>query len=212
MILMGCLACGAGFCDECTQRDTLQLQIQQCCGRTSLCSQSEVYSNASGIIETIEESEGKGRGRPQKDDADVLDPLSTGRKRANRAYPLDKTADCEWTMLANVGGGLHPIVGCIGGKQETTQHGPDKNTLNISEGNVHRICHRCHNLWHYHNDGDYNPDGPFIPNDPRPATLDELTKWSKKETRPKALVPRKGTFVKKEEVSDLPSVQESTPL
>jgi len=39
--------------------------------------------------------------------------------------------------------------------QEARHHGPDKNTLNNEKGNVHRICHSCHNRWHTLNDEDY---------------------------------------------------------
>lgn len=81
-------------------------------------------------------------------------------------YPLDRDADCEWKMKANVGGGPKPIIGCINGKQQARHHGPDKNTLNNDEGNVHRICVTCHNRWHTENDHIYawgiiqNPHAP----------------------------------------------------
>ncbi len=90
-----------------------------------------------------------------KNDATLRDQQSTGRKRAAVMYPLDSDADCEWQRKKNCGGGKHPIVGCVDGKQEARHHGPDKNTLNNDSGNVHRICHKCHNRWHAKNDSDY---------------------------------------------------------
>jgi hypothetical protein len=111
-------------------------------------------------------------------------------------YPLEVNADCEWKGLANVGGGRNPIVGCIGGKQTNRHHGPDKTTTNNSPGNVHRICGRCHNLWHEWNDADFDPD---IPHDPRPGDPSELVLWDKRETRPKAPVSRFKSHREKED-------------
>lgn len=90
-----------------------------------------------------------------KSDATLRDQQSTGRKRAAVMYPLDRDADCEWKLQAKCGGGDSPIYGCLDGKQEARHHGPDKNTLNNDAGNVHRICHRCHNRWHSRNDDGY---------------------------------------------------------
>src|SRR5205809_2598849 len=86
--------------------------------------------------------------RTYKDDSALIDQQSTGRKRAAKAYPMDPTMLCEWSMKKNVGGGKNPIVGCLAGLQQARHHGPDKNTLNNEQGNVHRICHHCHNRWH----------------------------------------------------------------
>jgi hypothetical protein len=93
-------------------------------------------------------------GRPPKDDEDVIDWRSTGRRRANAK--LDKTQPCEWRGLINCGGGKHPIPGCEDGMQETAHHGPDKDYSNNAEDNVHYICSRCHNRWHAVNDKDYD--------------------------------------------------------
>jgi len=90
-----------------------------------------------------------------KDDSALRDQQSTGRKRAAKLYPLDVEAECDWKMRKNCGGGTTPIVGCVNGKQEARHHGPDKNTLNNEKGNVHRICHMCHNRWHTLNDEGY---------------------------------------------------------
>jgi len=102
------------------------------------------------------------KGRKHKPDAALKDQQSTGRKRAAKLYPLDREATCEWAELDNCGGGT-TILGCgrrrdakgetiPKGKQECRHHGPDYNTLNNDSGNVHRICHRCHNAWHTVND------------------------------------------------------------
>lgn len=208
---MACLACGQGLHEECTN----VLADKECCEATSLC-----LPDIGGLILDIESdsrrTNGNGRRGPYKADADVVDPLSTGRKRAHELYPINPEEPCEWQGRANVGGGKHPIVGCIEGLQQTTQHGPDKNTLNNSPENIHRICHKCHNLWHYHNDGDYDPAGPFdgeYAHNPRIATPLELVNWDKKETRPKAAVPRAGTFTKKVNEDDLPAMPgEETPV
>lgn len=93
--------------------------------------------------------------RTYKDDSVLVDQQSTGRKRAARWFPLDATALCEWSMKKNCGGGKFPITGCAANLQQARHHGPDKNTLNNDKGNVHRICHSCHNRWHTLNDPDY---------------------------------------------------------
>jgi hypothetical protein len=104
--------------------------------------------------------------RRKKREGALKDAASTGRKRAAVLYPLDKEAPCEWANKRDVGGG-NVIDGCgirddptmVGipvavGKQTNRHHGPDYNTLNNDEGNVHRICARCHNAWHAKNDKD----------------------------------------------------------
>lgn len=119
------------------------------------------------------------RTRKAKRDDALKDQQSTGRKRAAIAYPfLDKDGnklkrgadialfrDCEWAGKSNCGGGT-TITGCglegrPVGKGINRHHGPDKNTLNNEEGNVHRICPTCHNRWHSANDADYDPNKPL---------------------------------------------------
>lgn len=121
-----------------------------------------------------------------KDDSTLRDQQSTGRKRAAEMYPLDREAPCEWSKKSNVGG-CKPIVGCIDGKQEARHHGPDKNTLNNESGNVHRICHNCHNRWHATNDESYIWGSVYAPHNPSTASLDELLKsealWSTKKLK-----------------------------
>jgi hypothetical protein len=101
--------------------------------------------------------------------------VSAGRKRAAELYPLDQTKPCEWAGLANVGGGKHPILGCQPGQglQKHRHHGPDKDTTNNEPGNVHRICHRCHNYWHAKNDRDYEP----LPHAPHAAAPVDAVNW-----------------------------------
>lgn len=86
-----------------------------------------------------------------KRDAALKDQQSTGRKRAAKLYPLDRSAACEWQSNPTAGGGI-TIRGCETGKQQARHHGPDYNTLNNEPGNVHRICHSCHRKWHEAND------------------------------------------------------------
>jgi hypothetical protein len=93
---------------------------------------------------------------PIKEDEDVRDPKSTGRKRAAVAFPLEEGMKCEWSQLKFAGGGFYPIVGCASNFATNRHHGPDKNTLNNVEGNVHRICAFCHNRWHARNDPLYS--------------------------------------------------------
>lgn len=99
----------------------------------------------------------------------ITDVQSTGRKRAAVLYPIEEGMTCEWANLAKAGGGVVPIIGCFGNPATDRHHGPDKNTLNNREGNVHRICSFCHNFWHAKNDEYYGtrPAGtePFIPLD-----------------------------------------------
>jgi hypothetical protein len=148
------------------------------------------------LMEPVEDEEvnerlqsGK-RQRSQKRDASLKDQQSTGRKRAARLYPLNPDAPCEWRGTANAGGGTRPIVGCVSGTQQARHHGPDKSTSNNEEGNVHRICHRCHNRWHSANNKDYDwnntvPEShaprPQTPKEREQATLDELVYLGSKQ-------------------------------
>lgn len=43
--------------------------------------------------------------------------------------------------------------------------------MNNEAGNVHRICHMCHNKWHRANDADYDWNAGYYPkHDPQPMT------------------------------------------
>jgi len=104
-----------------------------------------------------EEATNKGtRVRRHKADFALKDQQSTGRKRAAKAYPLYRNESCEWRGKSNCGGGKFPIQGCSDGLQQCRHHGPDYDTLNNEEGNVHRICYNCHNRWHAANDATKN--------------------------------------------------------
>lgn len=135
-------------------------------------------------------------GRPQKEDADMKDPLSTGRKRAAEILPdtLLETMICEWALLKEAGGGVYPIEGCHGNKATDRHHGPDKNTLNNERNvNLHGICSFCHNRWHAKNDPTYEeprpkgnewlPVGIFKAHNPndkmsvKQALINELTRY-----------------------------------
>lgn len=102
--------------------------------------------------------------------------VSAGRKRAAVDYPIENSTDpCEWRALANCGGGLNPIIGCITGVQQHRHHGPIKDTLRNEKGNVHKICTSCHNLWHRRNDEVYDEDTySTLPHNPREATPNEM--------------------------------------
>lgn len=83
-------------------------------------------------------------------------------------------APCEWSMKKNCGGGEFPIVGCHDGKQQARHHGPDKNTLNNERGNVHRICHSCHNRWHTLNDPNYVWGSVYPQHNPETCGIEEI--------------------------------------
>lgn len=106
--------------------------------------------------ETRTDSGARTRGR----ESNLKDQQSTGRKRAAELYPLDRERECEWRGRVNCGGGEVPILGCISGTQAARHHGPDKTVSNNNEGNVHRICHYCHNRWHAKNDPLYDWNNP----------------------------------------------------
>ena len=102
-------------------------------------------------------------GRPPKDENDMTDPESSGRKRAAALLPKEilVTMICEWSMLKEAGGGQFPIKGCHNNKATDRHHGPNKNTLDNERGtNLHAICSYCHNRWHAANDPTYDGERP----------------------------------------------------
>lgn len=124
-------------------------------------------------MESTEEQAIVIRGRPRKEDNEITS--SAGRKRAAVEYKIDSEEYCEWRGLANCGGGKHPIIGCLTGLQKHRHHGPIKNTSRNEEGNVHRICAKCHNRWHTANDGDYTEvDNESLPHNPRPMDIQDM--------------------------------------
>lgn len=162
---MACIDCGRGFHFACKE-------IPCCCNQDTVIEEEDADSRK---INTY------------KRDSTLKDQQSTGRKRAAALFPLDREASCEWQGLRYAGGGRFPIVGCSSGLQQARHHGPDKNTLNNEEGNVHRICHRCHNRWHTKNDDGYDWGDPGKPHDDKTkATLEEIVEsefyWARNKT------------------------------
>lgn len=155
-----CLACARGFIEECDYGgctdessnvpEYVEDGISSGSGSVGQGSESD-YDYDEPDDEASEEVPGK-RERRNKPDAALKDQQSTGRKRAAKLYPLDRTAPCEWRGKDNQGGGIG-IRGCDNGLQQARHHGPDYNTLNNDPTNVSRICHVCHNRWHAANDG-----------------------------------------------------------
>lgn len=155
---MACYSCGSGFHNECLT------ECEECHGQEY--EQIQSSSLKLGIANA---------GAPIKDNANVRDPHSTGRKRAAVWYPINRGDPCEWQGKKFCGGGLAPITGCIDGKQSDRHHGPIKDTLENTPGNVHRICKKCHNRWHAENDTIYIEDEyRKLPHSPQEASEDEL--------------------------------------
>lgn len=124
------------------------------------------HSPLHALQEILEQT--PGRGRPRLSDDELSDPLKGGRLRAQREFPIPEGTKCEWANLLYAGGGVNPIVGCMGSTATARHHGPDKSTLNNDKENVHLVCNVCHNRWHTMNDKfypDQRPDDglPFVP-------------------------------------------------
>jgi hypothetical protein len=146
-----CWACITGLHEECYDLTPIEAMYKCCCLE----------------IRETEVAMGREIGRPVSAPEDINDVLSAGRKRAAMLYPIFDGMICEWAGLKNAGGGVVPIIGCDnnklsskkGGEGELVQgdvhHGPDKNTLENSPGNAHRICAYCHHRWHAANDKFY---------------------------------------------------------
>lgn len=157
--MKGCAPCGRGFHEECKKG----------CSKCHPKSDSEPPEN-----KTLQKVDFRKHGGTREK---LKDPQSTGRKRAAILYPLAKTEPCEWRGLKNCGGGRRPIIGCLDGLQAARHHGPVKNVTRNHEGNVHRICTRCHNHWHELNDLVYNEqEFGLLPHDPVAASPEELVK------------------------------------
>lgn len=150
-----CPSCHLGYHSDCYDLKFEEGSYHCCCPESSVGGRESESEETASVIERIKAA------------SEVTDVTSTGRKRAALAYPITEGMICEWTGLKESGGGVNPIIGCAGNPAKARHHGPDKNTLNNTEGNVHRICHDCHNRWHAANDPYYGsrPPGtePFIP-------------------------------------------------
>ncbi len=170
-----CFNCRAGFCNECAHAWCDELDGTCCCGGEIVFTPTgEVkgsgvlpLSNPTAFpsVDTGYVDDGY---FGTKDISEYKDPVSTGRKRAAEMYPIEAGMVCEWANLKFAGGGVKPIVGCVGRPATDRHHGPDKNTMNNAPTNMHRICSFCHNTWHGVNDPFYGerPEHtkPFIPN------------------------------------------------
>lgn len=179
-----CFACRTGFHHECYNIWHFE-DVDCCCG-------GEVKFTPTGEVKHADVADEDGGHREvdsgyiqdgyaaAKDLSDYKDPISTGRKRAAEMYPISPGMVCEWAGLAKAGGGVVPIVGCVGRPASDRHHGPDKNTMNNAPGNLHRICDFCHNTWHALNDphyGDRPPHTePFLPKDAEWFEHDDTTK------------------------------------
>ena len=151
---MSCVPCGRGFHHEC---------IKGC----KKCHKKDKARPVAVVEGTTRVHGGTAK--------DLKDPKSTGRKRAAALYPLAKDLPCEWRNKKNCGGGKRPIIGCVDGLQQHRHHGPVKDTTRNYEGNVHRICTRCHNHWHELNDLVYEERAyAMLPHDPLEAAVEEL--------------------------------------
>jgi hypothetical protein len=185
-----CPACRAGFQNECWY--AWESEEWESCGEITFNLSGEVKTTSTdGGSDSSETREQVDTGYIQdgyngyKDITEYKDPVSTGRKRAAEMYPINPGMVCEWAGLKFAGGGVVPIVGCIGRAATDRHHGPDKNTMNNAEGNVHRICAFCHNAWHGVNDPFYgerpDPTKPFIPAEGDVKEHDPLTKATTEE-------------------------------
>lgn len=170
---MKCVAHNLGLNWEC--RSPSECEEEDGSGQPDLSDSILVGGDSDNPEIDSEEEEEEIERRTYGDDSALRDQQSTGRKRAARYYPLDPAALCEWAMKKNAGGGKFPITGCVANLQQARHHGPDKNTLNNDKGNVHRICHTCHNRWHTLNDPDYVWADVQIAHSPQEATVDDLT-------------------------------------
>jgi hypothetical protein len=131
-----CYHAARGFFDECGKYPT--------CGCKSIAPQLE--------------DEPQERKLNQKDDSAVVDPKSTGRKRAAKLFPLDREAPCEWRgqKFRLEKDDEDFFIGCEKGLQQNIHHGPNKDTLVNEVGNVWRICSTCHNRYHAKIDPTYD--------------------------------------------------------
>lgn len=188
---MKCVMCLSGFPKSCltgscesnlnTEEDLHTKQDLSLTDQVEL-NESDINSKKSEVHDNVDEETSwrlQGRrsnvsSRSNKRDANLKDQQSTGRKRAARLYPLNRESPCEWQGKSNCGGGKSPILGCLSGLQQARHHGPDKSVSNNEEGNVHRICHACHNRWHSSNNTDYDWNSTTtISHNPKPMTNDE---------------------------------------
>lgn len=181
-----CISCRASLHDECSRGWSMTLAEDEvcCCGGTytlrehlaQLIDEENLIIDFDGIPapqarEKLERNRGNSGYIAQaawgtsRDIGHLKAAGTTGRKRAAQMYPISGGQVCEWAMQKNCGGGVVPVLGCMGNPASEIHHGPDKNTLNnekVSRAigdseNVHVICSECHNAWHGVNDPMYPP-------------------------------------------------------
>lgn len=200
-----CLACKAGFHDECADmwNGSLADDTECCCLGAYSLEPSNAYEAALSADKPDIDAYFEGYTGTKSLDQ-YADPISTGRKEAVKKFPIKPGMVCEWAWLKNAGGGVKPIIGCPGHPAEAVHHGPDKNTMCNIDSNVHRICAECHNRWHATNDPFYgdrpvNAEGkvdasvPFLPigqdalpHDPVTFATDEMIHAEDKKRRDEA--------------------------
>jgi hypothetical protein len=193
---MTCQPCTVGWHFECEDTQPIKdvAGFVSCCCSTTILAPFNINSGTPSLSlgEYV---------RAQKDNEDIKDVTSTGRKRAAILFPLPDASSggmiCEWAGLKFAGGGVEPIIGCPGNKianlKEKTDdlwpghvhHGPDKSTLTNEPSNISRVCPQCHNRWHSLNDPYYGerPENglPFLPLSGDVKPLDKETKASDAE-------------------------------
>ena len=115
------------------------------------CDVSKTNDEPSEPEDDLRSEETDIRVRRNKPDSSLKDQQSTGRKRAAKLYPLDRSAACQWREASSEnpkGGDKMPITFSCNGLQQARHHGPDYNTLNNDPTNVSLICHVHHNGYH----------------------------------------------------------------
>lgn len=175
-----CVSCALESCFTCENPS----ETKCCCGGTFFkvftadptnLPDNNAFPREKPILHAMQEilEQTPGRGRPRLSDDELSNPEKGGRLRAQREFPIPEGTKCEWANLAKAGGGVVPVVGCMGSAAVARHHGPDKSTLNnVAKINVHLICATCHNRWHTLNDPYYDPSGrpddglPFVPVEP----------------------------------------------
>lgn len=215
-----CLPCKGSFHEECSEGFAGELaDDQECCcgGAYTLSDEYKVMhrldadeaeprpkraqSTSVGPDESADVPAGPQKGNSgyihpdawlgTADIGTLTDPLSTGRKRVVRMYPISGGQVCEWAGRKHCGGGPKPVIGCINNPATDQHHGPDKNTLNnqkVSRGigvgeNVHIICSECHNAWHAANDP-YYPDYDRVAQQAEPWLPHADFAWGPSESEP----------------------------
>ena len=165
-----CFGCRAGFHNECEHVWLDVIEQECCCGgevKFDMAGNVLTQEDTADVITGIDNGYIDDGYQGTKSLSEYSDPVSTGRKRAKEMYPIHAGMVCEWAGLKFAGGGVIPIIGCVGRPASDRHHGPDKNTMNNAPGNLHRICDHCHNTWHALNDPHYGerPEHtkPFLP-------------------------------------------------